>query len=246
MNVIVYGNGAMGQLVAQSIQQLPDAALVAVVSPQLEASDINVLSSLKEVKEKADVIIDFSHPDNLEKILDYALAQKVAVIFCTTGYDEAALTDIQSTAQQIPILLASNTSLGVNLLHQLLQQAVRALAADFDIEIIEQHHNKKLDAPSGTANSLLDTIQDTLAEEREVVYGRSGLRKRGPTEIGMHSLRGGTIVGEHSIIFAGEDEVIELRHSAQSKKVFAQGAIRAARFLMKQEAGFYEMGDVLK
>jgi 4-hydroxy-tetrahydrodipicolinate reductase len=152
---------------------------------------------------------------------------------------------IQKASHSIPILLASNTSLGVNLLHQLLQQAVRALAEDFDIEIIEQHHNKKLDAPSGTANSLLDTIQTTLKKKKEVVHGRSGLRKREPTEIAIHSLRGGTIVGEHSVIFAGEDEVIELRHSAQSKKVFAQGAIRAARFLVGQEVGFYEMGDVL-
>lgn len=245
MKTIVFGYGAMGKLISDVIQEKPDLQLVAAVEPRAQQDKPPVVQSLKSITEKADILIDFSHPNNINIVLDYCIAERLPVVICTTGFDEVALLNIRAASKQIPVLLASNTSLGVNLLHQLIKIATQALSADFDIEIIEKHHNKKVDAPSGTANSLLQTIQANLPESKRVVYGRKGMEKRQSEDIGMHSLRGGTIVGEHTIIFAGEDEIIELTHSAQSKKIFAQGAIRAARFLVRQEVGFYEMGDVL-
>ncbi|MEM9848029.1 MAG: 4-hydroxy-tetrahydrodipicolinate reductase [Bacteroidota bacterium] len=245
MKLVVYGYGAMGKLLCQTIVENENLELIAAVEPRIQSERDKVVQHLAAIPPDFDVLIDFSHPSNITTILDYATQHQKPVVICTTGFDEAAQQKIESSSQDIPILLASNTSQGVNLLHQLLRKATQALAHDFDIEIVEKHHNKKLDAPSGTANSLLHTIQQSLPHKRAVSYGRQGMQKRAKAEIGMHSLRGGTIVGEHSIIFAGEDEVIEIKHTAQSKKIFAQGAIKAARFLLHQAEGLYDMEDAV-
>lgn len=245
MRLVIYGYGAMGKLLCESIEENPNLELVAAIEPRVQIEKDKVYQSLSNVTTDFDVLIDFSHPSNIQDILAHCKKHQKPVVICTTGFDEAATQDIQASSQQIPILLASNTSQGVNLMHQLLRKAVQALAEDFDIEIVEKHHNKKLDSPSGTANSLLETVQSSLPNRRTVEYGRNSMKKREQQEIGMHSLRGGTIVGEHSVIFAGEDEIIEIKHIAASKKVFAKGAIRAAQFLAKQEAGLYDMEEAV-
>lgn len=245
MRLVIYGYGAMGKLLCESIEENSNLELVAAIEPRVQVEKDIVYQSLSNVGKDFDVLIDFSHPSNIQDILTYCTKHQKPVVICTTGFDEAANRAIQESSQQIPVLLASNTSQGVNLMHQLLRKAVQALAEDFDIEIIEKHHNRKLDSPSGTANSLLETVQTSLPEQRVVEYGRNSMKKREQQEIGMHSLRGGTIVGEHSVIFAGEDEIIEIKHIAASKKVFAKGAIRAAQFLAKQEAGLYDMEEAV-
>jgi len=245
MRLVIYGYGAMGKLLCESIEEHPNLELVAAIEPRVQVEKDKVYQSLSSIEKDFDVLIDFSHPSNIHDILAHCTKYQKPLVICTTGFDETANTAIQESSQQIPILLASNTSQGVNLMHQLLRKAVKTLAEDFDIEIVEKHHNRKLDSPSGTANSLLETVQNSLPERRAVEYGRNGMKKREQQEIGMHSLRGGTIVGEHSVLFAGEDEIIEIRHIAASKKVFAKGAIRAAQFLVKQDIGLYDMEDAV-
>ncbi|MEM9885842.1 MAG: 4-hydroxy-tetrahydrodipicolinate reductase [Bacteroidota bacterium] len=247
MKLVIYGYGAMGKLLCKSVEGKEDLTLIAAIEPRKPMQNENhkVLEKLEDLVADFDLLIDFSHPNNIHAILNYAVKHQKPIVICTTGFDAATLAAIKKSSQQIPILLASNTSLGITLLHRLLQVATQALADDFDIEIIEKHHNKKLDAPSGTANSLLKTVQENLSSKRAVEYGRQGMKKRTKAAVGMHSLRAGTIVGEHSIIFAGEEEVIELKHSAQSKKIFAEGAIKAARFLAKQTKGLYDMKDAI-
>ncbi|MEM8527494.1 MAG: 4-hydroxy-tetrahydrodipicolinate reductase [Bacteroidota bacterium] len=245
MRLLIYGYGAMGKLLCESIEDNPNLELIGAIEPRIQVEKEKVYQSLSSIGGAFDVLIDFSHPSNVLDILEHCKKHQKPVVICTTGFDEVADRAIQESSQQIPILLASNTSQGINLMHQLLRKAVQALAADFDIEIVEKHHNKKLDSPSGTANSLLETVQNSLPNRRSVEYGRNSMKKREQQEIGMHSLRGGTIVGEHSVIFAGEDEIIEIKHIAASKKVFAKGAIRAAQFLVKQEASLYDMEDAV-
>ncbi|MEL6720705.1 MAG: 4-hydroxy-tetrahydrodipicolinate reductase [Bacteroidota bacterium] len=245
MRLVIYGYGAMGKLLCESIEENPNLELVAAIEPRMQVEKEKIYQDLSSVGDKFDALIDFSHPSNIHDILAHCTKHQKPVVICTTGFDEEATAAIQESSQKIPVLLASNTSQGVNLMHQLLRKAVKALAEDFDIEIIEKHHNKKLDAPSGTANSLLETVQNALPNKRAVEYGRNGMKKREEQEIGMHSLRGGTIVGEHSVIFAGEDEIIEIKHIASSKKIFARGAIRAAQFLSTQNTGLYQMEDAI-
>ncbi|MDU2111880.1 MAG: 4-hydroxy-tetrahydrodipicolinate reductase, partial [Clostridiales bacterium] len=196
------------------------------------------------VEEKCDVIIDFSHPSNLDSILKYALANKTPIVLATTGYSQEDLDQIDIASKQIPILLSSNTSLGVNIFIELVKNAA-TLLKNFDIEIIEKHHNKKVDSPSGTAVMIANAVKE-IREQSEFIYGRHGRTgKRQQNEVGIHAVRGGTIVGEHSAIFAGNDEILEINHSARSKNVFAEGAIAAAKYLVNQEPGFYNMDDML-
>lgn len=246
MRIVVYGYGTMGKLLCDTILAQDDLKLVAAIEPRQLSAQSFILPNLDKLEQDFDVLIDFSHPSNIQPILSYCSEHKKPLVICTTGFDDNVLVNIQKAAEFIPLILASNTSQGVNLMHQLVRKAVKALAADFDIEIVEAHHNKKLDAPSGTANSLLETVQDTLSEEYAVEYGRKGMAKRVNKEIGMHSLRAGTIVGEHTIILAGEDETIEIKHTALSKKIFAKGAIRAAQFIQTKSAGFYNMEQVIE
>jgi 4-hydroxy-tetrahydrodipicolinate reductase len=245
MKIAVYGYGAMGRLLANEVIARENMELVACIEAAGEIKEELVFKSLEDVVEKIDLIIDFSHYSNIEKIIDYASKNKTALVIATTGHSDEQIAKIKEAAKVVPILFASNTSLGINLLNEVIKKIVPILAEGFDIELIEKHHNKKLDSPSGTAKTLLETINSVLEEKRTFVHGRDGLKKREKNEIGVHAVRGGTIVGEHSVIFAGTDEIIEIKHEAHSKKVFATGALKGAQFLFGKEPGLYEMKDVL-
>lgn len=205
-----------------------------------------VYSNFSAVKEKPDVIIDFSSPALLDDLLKFAIKNKCACVLATTGYTEEDLSKIKNASKQIAVFKTANFSIGVNLLVKLVNEAAAFLGESFDVEIVEKHHNQKVDAPSGTALMLADSVNEAFAGDKNYVEGRSGkVGKRGK-EIGLHSVRGGTIVGDHDVLFCGEDEIITLSHRAESKKVFAAGAIRAAKFVAGKPAGMYDMKDVLK
>lgn len=195
----------------------------------------------------ADVLVDFSHPSQLASLLAFGEKTGMPLVLCTTGYDEKQAETIRNTAEKIPVFYSGNMSLGINLLIELSKKAMQVLGTDFDIEIIEKHHNQKLDAPSGTALMIADSLNAQSADEMHYVYDRhSQRRKRTPDEIGIHSVRGGTIVGEHEVIFAGPHEVITLTHSAESREIFALGALKASLFLAGKPRGLYSMADLLK
>lgn len=198
------------------------------------------------VKEKIDVIIDFSSPAVLKDELLWAEKAGCPVVLATTGYSEADLLLIEAAAKKIAVFKTGNFSLGINLLVKLVKKAAQTLGEGFDIEIIEKHHNQKVDAPSGTALMLADSVNEAYSGGKEYLYGRSGAVGKRGKEIGLHAVRGGTIVGEHEVMFAGDDEIITLTHSARSKRVFAVGAIRAAKWLIGKPAGKYDMNDVLE
>jgi 4-hydroxy-tetrahydrodipicolinate reductase len=200
-----------------------------------------------DVEVPLDVIIDFSHPHALSDLLDFCKMKNIPLVAATTGYSNDEVNDIKNAAVQIPIFFTGNMSLGINLLQDLARRAARILGEQFDIEIIEKHHNLKKDAPSGTAHMLAESINEEFGNKKRYIYDRhSVLKSREKNEIGIHAIRGGTIVGEHEIIFGGHDEIITLSHSALSKEVFAVGAINAAIFLKSQPAGLYDMSDLLR
>ena len=233
MKAIVVGYGAMGKILCDLLKdELHD-----VVALECEHK------SLYEADSNFDVIIDFSNPANLDMICKYSKEYKKPVVFATTGYSELDYSKIHDLSKEVPVLISSNFSLGVILLNRLVKEITPILKDDFDIEIIEAHHHNKVDAPSGTAKMLLKSVVD--ATGFTPVYGRSGYSLRNPNEVGVHAVRGGSIVGDHDVIFAGSDEVITLSHHAQSKMIFAKGAIKAARFLIEQEVGLFDMEDVL-
>ncbi len=247
-NILLCGaGGKMGHAVARVAESNTDVNIVAGFDISVP-SDVKfpVYTSLSEVSESIDVIIDFSHPSLTDLILDYALTKKIPAVICTTGLSNEQLARINQAADTIPVFFSANMSLGVNLLIDLVKKASKLLEDNFDIEIIEKHHNLKIDAPSGTALAIADAISDSVSYEAEYTYDRHSVRqKRDKKEIGIHAVRGGTIVGEHSVIFAGCDEVIELKHTATSKEVFAVGAVKAAVFLKAKEPGFYAMKDLI-
>ncbi|MGL5722199.1 MAG: 4-hydroxy-tetrahydrodipicolinate reductase [Brevinema sp.] len=229
MKLLVHGTGVMGQLCCESARQ----------------KGWEVASADDFTTEKGDVILSFSHFSRMESVLSYAHAHKTPIMIATTGWGDDISTLINKFSQDIAILPASNTSLGVNTLHAVLQHITPLLSKNFDIEIVEKHHNKKVDAPSGTANSLAQTIVSSASKKLEVVHGRSGSdAKRASHELGVHAVRGGTVVGEHTVSFYGDDEIIEISHTALSKKVFVQGALAAAEFLVGKPAGLYNMGMI--
>ena len=196
--------------------------------------------------QKPDVIIDFSHPSSLDDLLDYCMTNGTPIVIATTGYNDEQIAKIHKASEQIPVFFTFNMSLGINLLTELAKKATQILGGQFDIEIIEKHHNQKIDAPSGTAIMLANAINEELDNSCTYVYDRHSVRqKRAKNEIGMHAIRGGTIVGEHEIIFAGRDEVISLKHEAHSKQVFAVGSVNAAVFMCGKPAGIYAMKDLL-
>ncbi len=234
MKAVVVGYGAMGHIIADMLKGKNE--LAAVVALECD------YKKLDDVKEEFDVIIDFSNPANLDMIFDYSKKTKCPVVFATTGYTNEQLEKINDLAKVSPVLRSANFSLGVILLNRLVKEATPILK-DFDIEIIEAHHNKKVDSPSGTAKMLLDSVVQETGYTP--VYGREGYSPRQKNEIGVHSLRGGTVVGEHEVNYYGVDEVISLKHSAHSKKIFAVGAIKAASWLSNKKPGFYNMDDVL-
>ena len=235
----------MGQVLTKCVADDKELELVAGISPKHHDVDgFNTYSSFADVKEDSDVVIDFSNPLALDGILEYCLKTKTPVVLATTGYNDEEMEKIYEAAKQIPVFLSFNMSLGVNILLKLVKEAAKNLA-NFDIEIIEKHHNKKVDSPSGTAVMIANAVKE-IREQSEFIYGRHGRTgKRQQNEVGIHAVRGGTIVGEHSAIFAGNDEILEINHSARSKNVFAEGAIAAAKYLVNQKPGFYNMDDML-
>lgn len=248
-NIILRGcNGKMGQVITQIVEEDDNAVIVAGIDISANRNNkFPVYHSFMQCNVKADVIIDFSAPINVGEMLEYAMQQGIGIVLCTTGLSREDLQLIDEAAKYIPILRSANMSMGVNLIMKLVQDAAKVLAeAGYDIEIVERHHNKKVDAPSGTALALADAMNQVLGNEYGYKYDRSSERvMRGKKEIGFSSVRGGTIVGEHEIIFAGTDEVIEIKHSAYSKAIFAKGAVQAAKFLPGKPAGMYGMNDVI-
>ena len=245
VNILICGVcGEMGQSVLQLLQDDGQAKAVCGVDVHiLENVHIPVYKSFGEVKEKVDIIIDFSSPAALFSELEWAVKNNVPVVLGSTGFDTEQLKFIDECAKKIAIFKTANFSLGVNLLIKLVRGAALALGEKFDIEIIEKHHNLKADAPSGTALMLAESAN---TENKDCIYGRGRNSGKRGKEICIHAVRGGTIVGEHEVMFAGEDEIITLSHSARSKKVFATGAIRAAVFLDGKPAGKYDMQDIFK
>lgn len=249
LNLLISGcNGHMGQVVAQICRETEDVEIVAGFDLLgQENEDFPVYSSPSAYPGRADVLIDFSAPPALPALLEFGLERKVPLVLATTGYSSAQLEQINAAAQALPIFRSGNMSFGINVLAELVKKAAAALGENFDIEIVERHHRRKVDAPSGTALLLADAAGSALSYEPEYIYERQSVRKpRGKQEIGISSVRGGNIVGDHEVIFAGRDEVIELKHSAMSREVFASGALRAARFLAAVKTpGLYSMTDLV-
>lgn len=247
--VIMHGcNGRMGQMISGLCATDSEIEIVAGVDAYTEQkNDYPVFASIDQCDIAADAIIDFSNAAAVDGLLDYCEAKQIPVVLCSTGLSEEQLAKVNEASKKVAVLKSANMSLGINTLMSLLKQAVKVLApAGFDVEIVEKHHNQKLDAPSGTALALADSINEAMDDSYEYVYDRSDRRaKRDAKELGISAVRGGTIVGEHEVIFAGTDEVIEFKHTAYSRAVFGKGAIQAAKFLHGKPAGFYDMSDVI-
>ena len=250
VKMIMHGcNGKMGQVITKIVKEDANAEIVAGIDQYLGIpNDYPVFESIDQCDVEADVVIDFSNAAAVDGLLDYCEEKQVPVVLCTTGLSEVQLKKVQEVSKKVAVLKSANMSLGVNMLLKLLQDATKILApAGFDIEIVEKHHNQKVDAPSGTALALADSINDAMDNEYTYIYDRSQVRqKRDKKEIGISAVRGGTIVGEHEVIYAGEDEVIEFKHTAHSKAVFAKGAVEAGKFLKGKSAGLYDMKDVIQ
>ena len=247
--VIMHGcNGRMGQMISGLCTDDPEIGIVAGVDTYTEQkNDYPVFASIDQCDVAADAIIDFSNASAVDGLLDYCETKQIPVVLCSTGLSEEQLAKVDEASKKVAVLKSANMSLGINTLMSLLKQAVKVLApAGFDVEIVEKHHNQKLDAPSGTALALADSINEAMDNRYEYVYDRSDRRaKRDAKELGISAVRGGTIVGEHEVIFAGTDEVIEFKHTAYSRAVFGKGAIQAAKFLHGKAAGYYDMSDVI-
>lgn len=250
VRLIMHGcNGKMGQVITKIVKEDANAEIVAGVDKyQGIQNEYPVFESIDKCDVEADVVVDFSNAAAVDGLLDYCAEKQVPVVLCTTGLSEEQLAKVKATSEKVAVLKSANMSLGINMLLKLLQDATKILApAGYDIEIVEKHHNQKVDAPSGTALALADSINEVLDNEYEYKYDRSQERKkREKKEIGISAVRGGTIVGEHEVIYAGEDEVIEFKHTAYSKAVFAKGAVEAGKFLKGKGPGMYGMQDVIQ
>lgn len=251
MNVLIYGiGGKMGKMLIDGLANDQEATLACGVDKFADPKNftVPVFKCAKDVDVKVDVIIDFSRAEALDDLLDFALKNKVPAVICTTGYSQEQLAQINEASKIIPIFRSSNMSLGINLLIDLCRKASQLLKDDCDIEIVEQHHNQKVDAPSGTAIAIADAINEEYEHQKEFVYGRHETnKKREKKEIGIHAVRGGTIVGKHDVLFISQDEVVTIAHEAQSRAVFARGAIRAAKYLYTlSKPGMYNMQDLVQ
>ena len=250
-NIILCGcGGRMGQAIVHACEANTDLRVVAGVDVNADAiapaCAFPVYTSVADFPGRADVIIDFSHHTALPSLLDYAVTTGTPLVVATTGHTEEESAAMKAASEEVAIFFSRNMSIGINLMIELCKTAAKTLGVAFDVEIIEKHHNQKLDAPSGTALMIAEGI----AEERETsefVYDRHAVRKkREPSEIGIHAIRGGTIVGEHDAIFAGKDEIVTISHTASSREVFAEGALRAAAYLAGKGAGLYNMSDLIR
>ena len=238
--------GKMGRNVINSVNQRKDCEIVAGIDI-VDDSNIGfpIFQNYNEVEVKADVIIDFSNPALLTSMLEYALKTNTAVVLATTGLSDSQIKEVEDASKVIPVFFSYNMSLGVSLLCELSKTAAKILGNDFDVEIIEAHHNQKIDAPSGTAIMLANAVKEVMPDAYFEYDRHSKREKRHTNEIGIHSIRGGTIIGEHQVIFAGNDEIVTLSHSARSKAIFSQGAVNAAVFLSGKESGIYNMSDIV-
>lgn len=248
IRILVSGcNGHMGHVVCDCIAARTDCAAAAGLDLVLpEHSSFPVFTKPEDITAGVDVIIDFSHPSVLSPLLAYAVKNGIPAVLCTTGYSKEQVEEIKEASKKIPVFYSRNMSLGINLLIELSKKAAQVLGPQFDIEIVEKHHNQKIDAPSGTALMLADAIASVRDGETQYVYDRHAQRKkREKSEIGLHAVRGGTIVGEHEVVFAGNHEVITLSHSAQSKELFATGAVNAAVYMCGKGPGLYDMSDMI-
>ena len=245
-------NGKMGKAVTANVAVTSGAEIIGgidIYADSLYGYPVFGSPALipDEITKKADVIIDFSNPSALGGLLEYAVKNSIPAVICTTGLNDSQKALLKSAAEKIPVFFSANMSLGVNLVCELAKKAAAVLGNDFDIEIVEMHHNQKIDAPSGTALMIADAIKDELDGDTKYEYDRHSKReKRTKNEIGIHAVRGGTITGEHEIIFAGHDEIIKISHSARSKELFATGAVNAAKFICGKEPGIYDMSAMLK
>ncbi|MGI6108224.1 MAG: 4-hydroxy-tetrahydrodipicolinate reductase [Eubacteriaceae bacterium] len=246
--VIISGAlGVMGQIVAETVAADPDYEVVAGIDREdSSALPFPVYENPDQIAQPADVIIDFSHFSAFPKVFDYAEKTATPIVIATTGLTEEDDRTIAQGITEIPVFKSANMSLGINILIRALQAVAPALEEDFDIEIMERHHNRKKDAPSGTALLLADAVNDSLSEKKVYNCAREGRNvPRQENEIGITAVRGGTIPGEHTVLFAGEDELIEFKHTALSRKIFANGALKAAKYLLEQQPGLYDMQDLL-
>ncbi|MCM1536225.1 MAG: 4-hydroxy-tetrahydrodipicolinate reductase [Clostridium sp.] len=249
IKIIMHGcNGKMGQVISRMIAEDADTQMVAGIDARDDGHNpYPVFTNIDDCNVEADCLIDFSAAAAVDNMLDYCVAHKLPCVLCTTGLTQEQIEKVKEASKKVAVLKSANMSLGINMFLKLLKEASEILVpAGFDIEIVEKHHNQKVDAPSGTALALADSINEEFDGAYEYVYDRSARREKRPQkEIGISAVRGGTIVGDHDIIFAGEDEVITFSHTAYSKAVFAKGAVQAAKFLAGRGAGLYNMSDVV-
>ena len=244
VKILMHGcNGKMGRMITEIVKNEEDAVIAAGVD-----KFTGIPNDYPVFEEITQCDVDFSNAGAVDELLDYCVKKSLPVVLCTTGLSDEQLKKVDECSEKIAVLKSANMSMGINLLLKLLKDAAKVLApAGYDIELVEKHHNQKLDAPSGTALALADSINEAMGNEYEYVYDRSQVRKkRDAKEIGISAVRAGTIVGEHEVIFAGTDEVIEFKHTAYSRSVFAKGAVEAGKFLAGQPAGMYDMGDVIQ
>lgn len=246
--VILNGcSGKMGKMISHSVTNFEELSIVAGIDKfKDESLKYPIFKNISQCDIDADVVLDFSRPDALDSLLSYCKNNKLPLVLCTTGYSEEQLSKIDEYSKIIPIFHSANMSIGINLINNILKDISAMLYENYDIEIIEKHHNQKVDAPSGTALLLGDTIKNSIKEETVFNKGRNGIKKREKNEIGIHAIRGGSIVGEHEVIFAGSGEIIELKHTALSREVFAIGALKACEYMKGKNNGLYTMDDVIK
>lgn len=248
VNIAICGaNGKMGKIIYNCVQNRNDIKVIGGIDINTEKyADFEIVQNPNDLPIKPDVIVDYSHPSVLKNLLEYCLTTGTSVVLATTGYSDDQINEIKKASEQIPVFFSWNMSLGINLLVGLAKKATEILGNQFDIEIIEKHHNQKVDAPSGTALMIANSINETLETPHNYIYDRHSQRKkRDKNEIGIHTVRGGTIVGEHEVIFAGNDEIISLKHVATSKTVFAEGSLNASVFLKGKSAGIYDMTNLI-
>lgn len=245
--VICGANGKMGQKVYECVSHSNDCKIIAGIDLNTDKyADFPIYKNISELTEKPDVIIDYSHVSCLTSLLTYCMTTGTPIVLATTGYSEEQISEIKKASTQVPVFFSWNMSLGINLLVQLVQKAANILGDQFDVEIIEKHHNQKIDAPSGTALMIANAINEAKDNKMKYIYDRHSRRqKREQNEIGIHAVRGGTIVGVHEVIFAGNDETITIEHSAASKNVFAEGSVKAAIYIKNCKPGLYDMKSIV-
>lgn len=247
VNIILSGCcGKMGKMISECAKTNNNLSIVAGIDINTDSNfDYPIFNSIDQCTISADVIIDFSRPTSLNGLINYCKKNTTPIVLCTTGYSDSQLKDIDELSNYVGVFHSANMSIGINLINSLLKQVSGKLFEDYDIEVIEKHHNQKIDSPSGTALLLANSIQNSIKEETELIYGRQGSHKREKKEIGIHAIRGGNIIGDHTVIFAGAGECIELTHKAISREVFAVGALKAASFMKDKPAGKYDMDNVV-